>query len=171
MNNPTLNNLTLVAKDTVVSFHYTLSDKAGQVLDSSQGGQPLVYLHGYSQIVPGLENALLGKAVGPAFKVAVEPSEGYGERNEQMVITLPRTQGNLPADIEVGFVVELVSPEGDEIPARVVKLTEADITLDANHPLAGETLYFEIELTDVRAATKEEIEHGHVHGPGGHHHH
>ena len=166
-----MNNLTLVAKDTVVSFHYTLSDKGGQVLDSSQGGQPLVYLHGYSQIVPGLENALLGKAVGSAFKVAVEPSEGYGERNEQMVITLPRSQGNLPADIEVGFVVELVSPEGDEIPARVVKLTEADITLDANHPLAGETLYFDIELTDVRAATKEEIEHGHVHGPGGHHHH
>lgn len=165
-----MNNLTLVAKDTVVSFHYTLSDKGGQVLDSSQGGQPLVYLHGYSQIVPGLENALVGKAVGSAFKVAVEPSEGYGERNEQMVITLPRTQGNLPADIEVGFVVELVSPEGDEIPARVVKLTEADITLDANHPLAGETLYFEIELTDVRAATKEEIAHGHVHGPGGHHH-
>jgi FKBP-type peptidyl-prolyl cis-trans isomerase SlyD len=165
-----MTNLTLVAKDTVVSFHYTLSDKGGQVLDSSQGGQPLVYLHGYSQIVPGLENALLGKAVGAAFKVAVEPSEGYGERNEQMVITLPRTQGNLPADIEVGFVVELVSPEGDEIPARVVKLTEADITLDANHPLAGETLFFDIELTDVRAATKEEIAHGHVHGPGGHHH-
>lgn len=166
-----MNNLTLVAKDTVVSFHYTLSDKGGQVLDSSQGGQPLVYLHGYSQIVPGLENALVGKAVGSAFKVAVEPAEGYGERNEQMVITLPRSQGNLPADIEVGFVVELVSPEGDEIPARVVKLTEADITLDANHPLAGETLYFDIELTDVRAATKAEIEHGHVHGPGGHHHH
>lgn len=165
-----MNNLTLVAKDTVVTFHYTLSDKGGQVLDSSQGGQPLVYLHGYSQIVPGLENALLGKAVGAAFKVAVEPADGYGERNEQMVITLPRSQGNLPADIEVGFVVELVSPEGDEIPARVVKLTEADITLDANHPLAGETLYFDIELTDVRVATKEEVAHGHVHGPGGHHH-
>ncbi len=108
---------------------------------------------------------------GAAFKVEVAPGEGYGDRNEQMVITLPRTQGNLPADIAVGFVVELVSPEGDEIPARVVKLTETDITLDANHPLAGETLYFDIELTDVRAATKEEIEHGHAHGPGGHHHH
>lgn len=165
-----MNTLTLVAKDTVVSFHYTLTDKAGEVLDSSQGGQPLVYLHGYSQIVPGLENALLGKAAGSAFKVAVEPSEGYGERNEQMVITLPRTQGNLPADIEVGFVVELVSPEGEEIPARIIKLTETDITLDANHPLAGETLHFDIELTDVRAATTEEISHGHVHGPGGHQH-
>ena len=166
-----MDNLTLVAKDTVVTFHYTLTDKGGQVLDSSQGNEPLVYLHGYSQIVPGLENALVGKSAGSAFKVSVEPAEGYGERNEQMVVTLPRTQGNLPADIEVGFVVELVSPEGDEIPARVVKLTEEDITLDANHPLAGETLYFDIELTNVRTATKEEIEHGHVHGPGGHHHH
>jgi FKBP-type peptidyl-prolyl cis-trans isomerase SlyD len=166
-----MDTLTLVAKDTVVTFHYTLTDKGGQVLDSSQGTDPLVYLHGYSQIVPGLENALVGKAAGSAFKVEVAPAEGYGDRNEQMVIALPRTQGNLPADIAVGFVVELVSPEGDEIPARVVKLTETDITLDANHPLAGETLYFDIELTNVRAATKEEIEHGHVHGPGGHHHH
>ena len=165
-----MDTLTLVAKDTVVTFHYTLTDKGGQVLDSSQGSDPLVYLHGYSQIVPGLENALVGKAAGSAFKVEVAPSEGYGERNEQMVITLPRTQGNLPEDIAVGFVVELVSPEGDEIPARVVKLTDEDITLDANHPLAGEVLFFDIQLTDVRAATKEEIDHGHVHGPGGHHH-
>lgn len=165
-----MDTLTLVAKDTVVTFHYTLTDKGGQVLDSSQGSDPLVYLHGYSQIVPGLENALVGKAAGSAFKVEVAPSEGYGERNEQMVITLPRTQGNLPEDIAVGFVVELVSPEGDEIPARVVKLTDEDITLDANHPLAGEVLYFDIQLTNVRAATKEEIDHGHVHGPGGHDH-
>lgn len=165
-----MDNLTLVAKDTVVTFHYTLTDKGGQVLDSSQGSDPLVYLHGYSQIVPGLENALVGKAAGAAFKVEVSPNEGYGDRNEQMVITLPRTQGNLPDDIAVGFVVELVSPEGDEIPARVVKLNETDITLDANHPLAGETLYFDIELTSVRGATKEELEHGHAHGPGGHQH-
>jgi FKBP-type peptidyl-prolyl cis-trans isomerase SlyD len=165
-----MDNFTLVAKDTVVSFHYTLTDKNGEVLDSSKGSDPLVYLHGYQQIVIGLENALLGKAVGASFKVSVDPAEGYGVRREEMVITLPRTQGNLPADIEVGYVVELVSPEGDEIPARVVKLTETDITLDANHPLAGETLHFDIELTAVRQATAEEISHGHVHGPGGHHH-
>ena len=162
--------LTLVAKDTVVTFHYTLTDKGGQVLDSSRDGEPLVYLHGYSQIVPGLENALVGKAVGSAFKVEVDPSQGYGERNEQMVMTFPRSQGNLPADIAVGFVVELVSPEGYEIPARVIAVTEENITLDANHPLAGETLYFDIELTAVRAATKDELAHGHAHGPGGHHH-
>lgn len=166
-----MDNLTLVAKDTVVTFHYTLTDKEGQVLDSSQGQEPLVYLHGYSQIVRGLEDALLGKSAGASFKVTIDPADGYGERREEMVITLPRTQGNLPDDIEVGYVVELVSPEGDEIPARVVKLTDADITLDANHPLAGETLYFDIELTSVRAATAEEVSHGHVHGPGGHHHH
>ena len=165
-----MDNLTLVAKDTVVSFHYTLTDKNGEVLDSSKGSDPLVYLHGYHQIVIGLENALVGKTAGAAFKVTVDPAEGYGVRRDEMVITLPRTQGNLPADIEVGYVVELVSPEGDEIPARVVKLTDSDITLDANHPLAGETLHFDIELTGVRKATAEEISHGHVHGPGGHHH-
>ena len=97
-----MDNLTLVAKDTVVTFHYTLTDKDGQVLDSSQGQEPLVYLHGYSQIVRGLESALLGKSAGAAFKVTVDPAEGYGERREEMVITLPRTQGNLPDDIEVG---------------------------------------------------------------------
>lgn len=165
-----MDNFTLVAKDTVVSFHYTLTDKNGEVLDSSKGSQPLVYLHGYSQIVVGLENALVGKTAGATFKVTVDPAEGYGVRRDEMVITLPRTQGNLPADIQVGYVVELVSPEGDEIPARVVNLTEEEITLDANHPLAGETLHFDIELTEVRKATAEEISHGHVHGPGGHHH-
>lgn len=165
-----MDNLTLVAKDTVVSFHYTLKDKGGQVLDSSQGAEPLVYLHGYSQIVRGLEAALLGKTAGSSFEVEVGPTDGYGERREEMVITLPRSQGNLPPDIQVGYVVELVSEQGDEIPARVTNLTDSDITLDANHPLAGETLYFSIQLTNVRKATQEEVSHGHVHGPGGHHH-
>lgn len=160
----------LVGKNTVVTFHYTLKDKAGEVIDTSEGSAPLVYLHGYSQIVAGLENALVGKSVGASFKVTVEPSEGYGMRREEMVITLPRKQGNLPEEIEVGYIVELVSPEGDELPARVVQLTDTEITLDANHPLAGETLFFDIELTEVRNATAEEISHGHVHGPGGHQH-
>jgi FKBP-type peptidyl-prolyl cis-trans isomerase SlyD len=160
----------LVAKDTVVTFHYTLKDKGGEVLDTSEGSTPLVYLHGYSQIVRGLEDALLGKAAGATFNVTVNPADGYGERREEMVITLPRKQGSLPEEIEVGYIVELVSPEGDELPARVVKLTEDEITVDANHPLAGETLFFDIQLTDVRAATSEEISHGHVHGPGGHQH-
>ena len=160
----------LVGKDTVVTFHYTLKNKDGEVLDTSEGSTPLVYLHGYSQIVPGLEDALVGKTSGVSLQVTVNPAEGYGERRDEMVITLPRTQGNLPEDIEVDFIVELVSPEGDELPARVVKLTETDITLDANHPLAGETLFFDIQLTDVRVATAEELSHGHVHGPGGHQH-
>jgi FKBP-type peptidyl-prolyl cis-trans isomerase SlyD len=160
----------LVGKDTVVTFHYTLKNKDGEVLDTSEGSAPLVYLHGYSQIVPGLEDALVGKTSGVSLQVTVNPAEGYGERRDEMVITLPRTQGNLPEDIEVDFIVELVSPEGDELPARVVKLTETEITLDANHPLAGETLFFDIQLTDVRVATAEELSHGHVHGPGGHQH-
>jgi FKBP-type peptidyl-prolyl cis-trans isomerase SlyD len=160
----------LVGKDTVVTFHYTLKNKSGEVLDSSEGSNPLVYLHGYSQIVPGLEDALVGKTTGASLQVTVDPADGYGERREEMVITLPRKQSNLPEDIEVDYIVELVSPDGDELPARVVKLTETEITLDANHPLAGETLFFDIQLTDVRVATAEEVSHGHVHGPGGHQH-
>ena len=160
----------LVGKDTVVTFHYTLKNKSGEVLDSSEGSNPLVYLHGYSQIVPGLEDALVGKTTGASLQVTVDPADGYGERREEMVITLPRKQSNLPEDIEVDYIVELVSPDGDELPARVVKLTETEITLDANHPLAGETLFFDIHLTDVRVATAEEVSHGHVHGPGGHQH-
>ena len=160
----------LIGKDTVVTFHYTLKNKEGEVLDSSEGSDPLVYLHGYSQIVPGLEGALVGKTSGVSLQVTVSPADGYGERRDEMVITLPRTQGNLPEDIEIDFIVELVSPEGEELPARVVKLTETEITLDANHPLAGETLFFDVQLTDVRVATAEEVSHGHVHGPGGHQH-
>lgn len=165
-----MDNLQLVAKDMVVSFHYTLKNKDGQVLDSSSGSTPLSYLHGHRQIVAGLESALLGKATGAKFNVTVAPSEGYGEREEQMVITVPKSDWDLPEHVGAGEIVELQSPEGDAIPAVIVEINEQWVKLDANHPLAGEELFFEIELMGVRAATAEELAHGHAHGPGGHHH-
>ena len=161
----------LVAKDTVVSFHYTLKNKEGQVIDSSDGGEALSYLHGHGQIVPGLENAMLGKAAGgDAFTVVVSPEQGYGLRRPELVITVPKEHWNLPETVGVDDVVELQSNEGQRLPARIVEMKPDGVVLDANHPLAGEPLHFEIQLTAVRPATKEELEHGHAHGPGGHQH-
>lgn len=160
----------IVGKDMVVTFHYTLKNETGDVLDSSTGSEPLSYLHGYKNIVPGLENALLGKAVGAQFQVTVEPAEGYGEREDEMMIEVPKSEWDLPEHVGPGEIVELQSAEGHVVPAVIVEIGADVVVLDANHPLAGEQLFFEIELTDIRAATKEELEHGHVHGEGGHQH-
>jgi FKBP-type peptidyl-prolyl cis-trans isomerase SlyD len=160
----------LVGKDLVVTFHYTLKNEAGEVLDSSAGAEPLSYLHGYKNIVPGLENALVGKAVGAKFNVTVEPGEGYGEREDEMVIQIPKAEWTLPEHVGAGEVIELQSPEGHVVPAMIVEIGNEFVVVDANHPLAGEKLFFEVELTSIRGATKEELQHGHVHGEGGHHH-
>lgn len=161
----------LAANNTVVSFHYTLKNAAGEVLDSSSGGEPLSYLHGHGQIVPGLERAITGKAAGgETFPVVVSPDEGYGVKRDELIISVPKEHWNLPETVGVNEIVELQSNEGQRIPARIIEMKADEVVLDANHPLAGEALHFEIQLTAVRPATKEEIEHGHVHGPGGHHH-
>jgi len=165
-----MDSLELIAKDMVVSFHYTLKDSEGDILDSSSGGEPLLYLHGYSQIVPGLEAAMVGKTLGAKFQVVVQPAEGYGERTEDMVLSVPKSQWDLPAEVGAGEIVELSSPEGDVIPAIILEIKDDVVVLDANHPLAGKALHFDIEVTSVRVATKEELAHGHAHGEGGHEH-
>jgi FKBP-type peptidyl-prolyl cis-trans isomerase SlyD len=163
--------LHLVAKDAVVTFHYTLKNDAGEILDSSSGSEPLAYIHGYGHIVPGLEQALVGKAAGgAAFTVVVQPEDGYGVRHDQLIIEVPKAEWTLPDTVGVDEVIELHGEEGQSTLARIISITDTDVTLDANHPLAGETLHFEIELTSVRPATAEELEHGHAHGPGGHQH-
>ncbi len=166
-----MSDLHLVANNTVVSFHYTLKNAAGEVLDSSNGGEPLSYLHGHGHIVPGLERAIMGKAPGgDPFVVVVSPEEGYGIKREELVISVPKEHWTLPDTVGVNDIVELQSNEGQRLPARIIEMKPDAVVLDANHPLAGEALHFEIQLTSVRPATKEEIEHGHVHGPGGHNH-
>lgn len=161
----------LVAKDTVVTFHYTLKNATGEVLDSSEGREPLAYLHGHGHIVLGLENALLGKvAGGDPFSVVVAPEEGYGVRHDELVIQIPKSEWTLPDTVGVNEIIELQADNGQQTLARIVAITPEAVTLDANHPLAGQALHFEITLTSVRPATAEELSHGHAHGPGGHNH-
>jgi FKBP-type peptidyl-prolyl cis-trans isomerase SlyD len=153
----------------VVSIHYTLTNEAGQVLDSSENQEPLAYIHGHGNIIPGLENALVGLSKGEKLKVTVAPADGYGERDDSMVQAVPRSAFQGVDDIKPGMQFQAQSPEGIQL-VTVVSVDGDEVTLDGNHPMAGITLIFDVEITDVRDATAEELDHGHVHGPGGHHH-
>jgi len=158
-----------VEKGKVVSIHYTLKDPEGQVLDSSQGGDPLAYLHGSNNIIPGLESALDGKETGENLTVVVEPENGYGARHESQVATVPRSNLQGIDNLQVGMQLQAQTPEGPRV-VQVVGLNDDSVTIDANHPLAGVTLHFDVTVADVRDATTEEVSHGHAHGAGGHTH-
>lgn len=167
-----------ITENSVVSFHYTLTDKDGKVIDSSltdkdgkviEGNQPLTYLHGQGQIVPGLENTLEGKVVGDKLDVNVSAEEGYGEHQDFMVQQVPREAFQGVDDIEVGMQFQAQTPQGG-MTVTVTAVDENTVTVDGNHPLAGQDLFFAVEVVSVREATEEEISHGHVHGEGGHHH-
>ena len=160
-----------VARDKVVLFHYTLTNDAGEVLDSSDGREPLAYLHGQGNIVAGLEKALDGRTAGEKFSARVEPAEGYGLRDAALVKRVPRRSFGSAGNIKPGMQFQAQLERGQ---TRVVTVTAVKgdmVTVDGNHPLAGQSLNFTVEITEVRDATLEELEHGHVHGPGGHHHH
>lgn len=159
-----------VGKDKVVSIDYTLTNNQGQVIDSSQGRDPLAYLHGKGNIIPGLEKALEGKNIGDNLKVAIQPEEGYGNHDPRMVQSVPKAAFKGVDNIQPGMQFQAQGPGGQ---ARVVTVTKVDgdnVTVDANHPLAGQTLNFDVTVKDVRDASAEEMSHGHVHGPGGHQH-
>ena len=158
-----------IKKDAVVSVHYVLKDDSGQILDQSEAADPLEYLHGAGNIIPGLEAALLGKSVGEKFKVKVEPKDAYGVRNDKLVQRIPKDQFPDPKKIQKGMQFQVDGPQGPMV-LSVVDVVDKDVVVDGNHELAGQTLHFEIEVTGVRAALKEELEHGHAHGAGGHHH-
>jgi FKBP-type peptidyl-prolyl cis-trans isomerase SlyD len=150
----------------VISFHYKLTDPKGTELDSSEGSEPLSYLEGVGQIIPGLETALAKLKVGEKKKINVAARDAYGEHDEKKLVEVPLEQ--LPKkDIKIGdmFQAGQHSP-----PLTVTKVNKTHATLDANHPLAGVDLTFDVEVTDIRDATAEEIDHGHAHGAGGHHH-
>ncbi|WP_455217316.1 FKBP-type peptidyl-prolyl cis-trans isomerase [Kaarinaea lacus] len=152
----------LIGNNCVVSIHYTLTDDAGTVLDSSRQGDPLKYLHGANNIIPGLENELTGKAPGASMKVTVEPEDGYGEHQPDAVQTVPRAAFEGVEDIQPGMQFQTEGPHGVQI-IVVTEVSEDDVTIDANHPLAGKTLHFDVSIEEVRDATPEEIAHGHVH--------
>jgi FKBP-type peptidyl-prolyl cis-trans isomerase SlyD len=159
----------IVEKDKVVSFDYTLKDSDGSKLDSSEGRQPLTYLHGAGNIIPGLEASLSEKVVGDRVSAVVEPDDAYGRRDETRVAKVPRENLQGIENLAVGMELQAQTPAGPRI-VRVADLDEQSVTIDANHPLAGVTLHFDVTVTEVRDATVEEIEHGHAHGGGDHGH-
>lgn len=157
-----------VAADKVVSIHYKLTSDEGKVIDQS-GEQPLDYLHGHENIVPGLERQLHGKNEGDKLNAVIPPEEAYGKRVDDAQKELPREAFPDDAPLEPGAQFAAQGPDGNLIPLWVLKVDDEQVLVDLNHPLAGETLNFEVEIVGVRDATSEEKEHGHVHGEGGAH--
>jgi FKBP-type peptidyl-prolyl cis-trans isomerase SlyD len=160
----------LVAAGKVVSIHYTLTDDAGAMLDSSEGRAPLAYLHGAGNIVPGLESGIAGKAIGDRFKVDVAPEEGYGVRDPKGMDRVPRDAFPPDIELEPGMQFSAENERGDVVTTWIHSIEGDQVTIDLNHPLAGKTLHFQITVASIRDATREEMTHGHPHGPGGHHH-
>jgi FKBP-type peptidyl-prolyl cis-trans isomerase SlyD len=156
-----------IQKGKVVGFSYILTNSSGEVLDKSD--TPLEYLHGWQNIIPGLEKELTGMQIGQKKSVVVPPEEAYGEVQESMKIKVPKSE--LESDeLVVGMQFESQTKDGVTI-FTVQEIFESEVLLDGNHPLAGETLHFSVEIASIRDSSKEEQAHGHAHGPGGHHHH
>ena len=156
-----------IADKKVVHIHYTLKNDNGDVLDSSAGHEPLAYLHGMGSIIAGLESALTDKEKGDKFSVKVDAAEGYGEYDDNLVQPVPHEQFG-DHEVEVGLQFHADTAVGPRV-VTVVAVHEDAVIIDANHELAGENLNFDVEVAEVRDATEEELEHGHVHGAGGHH--
>jgi len=158
-----------IGQDQVVSIHYTLRDDAGELIDRSTEGEPLSYLHGHGNLIPGLERELTGRKPGDQLQLKIAPTDGYGDYDQGLVQRVPRRALKGIADVRVGMRLQTHTPQGP----RAVTVTQVSgdlVTLDGNHPLAGKNLNFEVEVAAVRPATEEELAHGHVHGAGGHHH-
>jgi FKBP-type peptidyl-prolyl cis-trans isomerase SlyD len=160
----------IVADGKVVQIHYTLTNDAGETLDSSEGRGPLGYLHGSGNIVPGLEAGLVGAKTGDKLTVDVDPEQGYGTHNGEEPQAVRRSEFPKDMDLHEGMPIRAEDGEGNTVVLWVVKAEGAWVHVDINHPLAGQTLHFAVEVADIRDATDVEVQHGHVHGPGGHHH-
>ena len=160
----------MIKKDSVVSLSYILKNEYGEELDRSETAIPLAYMHGHGQIVPGLESVLEGLAIGDKKEVTVTPQEGYGEVQPQLKMKVSRNKFPADVNIEPGMQFSSKIEDGREIPFTVQVIEDGAVMLDGNHLLAGETLHFSVEVVEVLPATTEELQHGHVHGAGGHHH-
>lgn len=158
-----------VEKNKVVSIHYSLKSDSGELLDTSEGKTPLPYIHGNGQLIPGLEKELEGKEKGDELKVVIPPAEAYGEYTEENVFVVSKDGFQGEEELAPGLQVQLDTGNGTAV-GVVTKVEGENVTLDLNHPLAGANLHFEVSVEDVRDATKEEMEHGHAHGEGGHQH-
>jgi FKBP-type peptidyl-prolyl cis-trans isomerase SlyD len=153
----------LIADNLVVSMHYKLTDDGGNVLDSSEGSEPLAYLHGTGNIIPGLEKALVGKVEGDSLKAKVEPADGYGDVNPELIQAVNKSAFDGVDAIEPGMAFEAQAPDGSMQRILVKEVNGDEVTIDANHPLAGFVLTFDVEIVGVREATEEEVSHGHAH--------
>jgi FKBP-type peptidyl-prolyl cis-trans isomerase SlyD len=158
-----------ITADRVVTIHYTLKNDGGVVIDSSDGGEPLAYIQGHGNLVVGLEKALEGKRDGDTLAVVIEPADGYGRRDEALIKRLPKRALQGSGEIKKGMQFQAQTEQGVRL-FTVTALAGDMVTLDGNHPLADQRLHFEVKVVEVREATSEELEHGHVHGAGGHHH-
>ncbi|MCA9407833.1 MAG: peptidylprolyl isomerase [Candidatus Omnitrophica bacterium] len=158
-----------IENNKVVSIHYTLKNDQGEVLDTSNGNNPLGYIQGIGNIIPGLEKALEGKIVGDKVNAVIPPEEAYGKKDERLIQPVPISQFPKKEEVQVGVQFQMQSPQGVRI-ATVAKVEGENVVLDLNHPLADVTLHFDVEIVEVRDATEEELSHGHVHGPHGHEH-
>jgi len=154
-----------ISKNKVAAIHYTLTDNEGNILDSSDGREPLYYIHGIGNLIPGMEENLEGKTTGDKFNIRVSPDKGYGDLNPQLIQKVPI---DAFGGQEVKEGMRFKTDQGAVV--RVTEVGKENVTVDANHPLAGVELNFNVEVMEVRPATNDEIQHGHVHGPGGHHH-
>ncbi|QFT55497.1 MULTISPECIES: peptidylprolyl isomerase [Microbulbifer] len=152
-----------IANHTVVEINYTLKDADGTVIDSSANGEPLKYLQGVGNIIPGLEREMLEKAPGDKFTAVISPEEGYGQQNPELIQTMPRSAFGGVEELEVGMAFHAQSTDGHPIEVEIIDIDGDEVTINGNHPLAGVELHFEIEVISVREATAEEIDHGHVH--------
>ncbi len=160
----------IIGNESVVLFHYTLYDESGEELETSRGSEPTAYLHGAGNIIPGLESAMAGRATGDVFSATVPAEKAYGARDPYKKQRVPVKHLVFKGKLSRGMVVQLNTSEG-RIPVTVLKAGRHSADIDTNHPLAGQALTFDIEILEVRAASAEELAHGHAHGPGGHHHH
>ena len=156
--------------NSVVSFHYSVATTEGEAVDKSEKGEPLVYLHGCGNIIVGLEKALEGKQAGDQLTVTIEPEDAYGEYSAELVAVLDRAMFEGVDELEVGMQFHASAPDGGMQVVTIRDIEGNDVTVDGNHPLAGQRLSFDVKVVQVREASPEEIAHGHIHGEGGHHH-
>jgi FKBP-type peptidyl-prolyl cis-trans isomerase SlyD len=159
----------MIGQNSVVSMHYTLKNDDGDVMDTSEGKEPMVYLHGANNLIPGLEAELTGKTSGATFKTTIEPAQAYGEFSKELIQVISKSMFAGVESIEVGMSFVAQGEGGVQRQVRVVEVEGDDVTIDANHPLAGQTLHFDVNVIDVREATPQELEHGHVHAGGSDH--
>ncbi|MCX6134448.1 MAG: peptidylprolyl isomerase [Ignavibacteriales bacterium] len=157
-----------IQKNSVVTINYTLKDDTGGLIESSEGQEPLTYLHGQGNIIPGLEASLEGKSAGESINVSIPPEDAYGIWEESKILIIPKAQFSGVEEIQVGMEFSVHSNVGEKI-VTVTKVEDETVTVDANHPLAGKTLNFDVIVVGVREANSDELDHGHAHGAGGHH--